>query len=119
MDVTNTSDQPVYKAAVNWFRKPEETHWRGYLGVVLPDQETSNKWGQNNLLGTDSEADDNDLKAVITFRDAAGITWMRTLDGVLIEQPPEVVEPDRAIEAIRTLFGSRTPADRHDKQGDA
>jgi hypothetical protein len=80
--VKNSSEQPVYDTGLRWHRGPAgygEPNPQ-YLGTLMPGEET---WAVREF------PDDTNLAvsgAVLTFRDAAGITWMRRPDGGLTEQ---------------------------------
>ena len=80
--VVNASNQPIYGAELGWHRgsaghgdpNPEP------LGTIMP--------GGESVHYRDFPDDTNMAVsgAVLTFRDAAGTTWMRRLDGGLVEQ---------------------------------
>lgn len=80
--VINTSDQPAYDAELYWRRGSA-----GYgepnpqpLGTIMP--------GANTSSSRDFPRDTNMAVsgAVLRFRDAAGVIWMRRPDGGLTEQ---------------------------------
>lgn len=80
--VANASNQPIYEAELRWHRgsaghgdpNPEP------LGTIMP--------GTESVHNRDFPLDTNMAVsgAVLRFRDAAGTTWMRRLDGGLVEQ---------------------------------
>jgi hypothetical protein len=80
--VVNASNQPIYGAELRWHRgsaghgdpNPEP------LGTVMP--------GSESVHCRDFPEDTNMVigGAVLRFRDAAGTTWMRRLDGGLVQQ---------------------------------
>lgn len=80
--VVNTSDQPVYDAKLRWHRgsashgdpNPQP------LGTIMPGTQTERS--RDFPLDTNMAVSG----AVLGFRDSAGITWMRRLDGGLTEQ---------------------------------
>jgi cbb3-type cytochrome oxidase subunit 3 len=80
--VVNTSDQPIYNTQLRWYRgsaghgdpNPET------LGTVMP----GSKAGHTREFPLDTNMDDSG--ANLRFRDAAGIMWIRRLDGGLEEQ---------------------------------
>jgi hypothetical protein len=78
----NTSDQPVYDAELYWRRdsasygKPNPQP----LGTILPGEDTD---------GHRPFPDDTNMEvsgAILRFRDAAGVKWIRRPDGGLMEQ---------------------------------
>jgi len=84
---TNTSDQPVYDAAIRWRTSEVPTpHIRqDHLGTILPGDKPAihcqPEQGNPHTL-----PDRNDPFTVLIFRDAAGVMWTRSLDGDLSEQ---------------------------------
>src|SRR5215469_11346382 len=83
--VLNSSDQPVYNAQLQWQRgsakldnlSPEQ------LGMIMPGAET---YGSRKFA---SDADMAANNTVLTFRDAAGVTWISRPDGTLRDQQAE------------------------------
>ena len=80
--VKNTSDQPVYSAELRWHRGSA-----GYgqpnprlIGTIMPGAD----WVEVREFPDDTNLDVSG--AVLTFRDAVGVTWMRRPDGGLTEQ---------------------------------
>jgi hypothetical protein len=80
--VKNTSNQPVYDAELRWHRGSE-----GYgepnpepLGILMPRDEKGVV--REFPAGTNLAASG----AVLAFRDAAGVVWIRRPDGGLTEQ---------------------------------
>lgn len=80
--VKNTSDQPIYDLELRWHLgsagygdpNPEP------LGNLMPGMETNRT--REFPRGTNLAASG----AVVTFRDTAGVTWIRRPDGSLVEQ---------------------------------
>ena len=86
--VVNTSDRPIYDAAVRW--PPSSTSWNFFgfpepLGTMMPGDRIERF--QNFPVNIDMAG----IVAVLRFRDAAGITWLRRPDGDLAE--PEQPRP--------------------------
>ncbi len=79
--VVNTSDQPLYDAELRWHRG-SESH-----GEPNPEPLPTIMPGGDITRGRDFPPDTNMAVsgAVLRFRDAAGITWMRRPDGGLTE----------------------------------
>ena len=82
--VENSSDQPVYEAELHWRRGPA-----GFgepnpvpLGTIMPGASSRN----SRAFPPDTNMAVSG--AVLRFRDAAGITWMRRPDGGLTIQQP-------------------------------
>ena len=97
--VVNASErqQPVYDAKLYWHRGPE-----GYgtpnpelLGTLL--NRDRNVYRRDFPPGTDLAGSG----AVLTFRDAAGVNWIRTEDGGLMHADSEIA-PD----LVKALFGT-------------
>jgi len=82
MTVVNTSDQPVYEAQLLWHRGSANHGWPNPepLGTVMPGGEI--KRTRRFPLGTNMPVSG----AVLRFRDAAGVIWMRRPNGDLTEQ---------------------------------
>jgi hypothetical protein len=91
--VVNASEQPLYDAELRWYA---ELHWYKAsgrhdapgvqpLGTVLPGER----------VRRDSPfppgAIPADSGAVLTFRDARGVNWMRTADGALIHADSDLL----------------------------
>lgn len=80
--VVNASNQPIYGAELRWHR--------GSAGHGDPNTEplgTTMPGGKS--VHYREFPDDTNMAvsgAVLRFRDAAGTTWMRRLDGGLVEQ---------------------------------
>ena len=74
--VVNTSDQPVYGTLLYWRPSPR---WPNFdpLGTIMP----GDKFEQQVKFPPEAN-----VGALLQFRDAAGITWTRTPDGVLTEK---------------------------------
>jgi len=83
LTVVNTSHQPVYDTQLRWHRGSAGHGWPNPepLGTVMPSGEI--KRTRRFPLGTNMAVSG----AVLTFRDAAGVTWMRRPDGALDELP--------------------------------
>jgi hypothetical protein len=80
--VRNTSDQPVYDAELYW-RRGSASHGGPNpepLGPVMPDSETFS----DREFPDDSNMDV--CGAILRFRDAAGVKWIRRPEGGLVEQ---------------------------------
>lgn len=80
--VKNTSEQPVYGAELRWHRG-SEGHGEPNpqpLGTLMPGEE---RWEIREFPDGTNLAVSG---AVLTFRDAAGLAWMRRPDGGLTEQ---------------------------------
>ena len=77
--VVNTSDQPVYDTQL--YRSPSRG-WEDIerLRTILPGGKIERLWKFPPV------GDMADIGALLRFRDAAGITWTRTPDGVLTEE---------------------------------
>jgi len=84
----NASDFPIYDARV-WYLDWLNIHENMYddIGTVLPSEEISPVGGRI----FDSAGEVLSL-AILTFRDAAGATWVRTPEGVLTECLPNDVK---------------------------
>jgi hypothetical protein len=82
LTVVNTSDQPAYDSRLRWHRGSASHGWPNPepLGTIMPMGEI--KRIRRFPLGTNMAVSGG----VLTFRDAAGVTWMRRPDGVLTEQ---------------------------------
>ena len=81
--VRNTSDQPVYDTELRWQRgsAPYGEPPIEPLGTVLPGNEVA-------VSRTyPAETNFDVAGGVVTFRDSAGVTWMRRRDGELLEWP--------------------------------
>jgi len=83
VQVTNASDQPVYDVKIKWHR--------GSAPWGEPSIEERGALPPQNLISSEREfPTDTDFEvsgAVVTFRDAAGITWLRRPDGELMGWP--------------------------------
>jgi hypothetical protein len=77
--VVNTSDQPVYHTQLYW--RPSGG-WPPFdpLGTIMPGDKI------DRTRKFPPVADMAVFGAFLKFRDAAGITWTRTPDGVLTEE---------------------------------
>jgi hypothetical protein len=80
--VKNTSAQPVYEAEFRWHRGSERHGDPNPepLGIIMPGVEISKV--RDFPPGTNMAASG----AVLSFRDAAGMTWIRRPDGGLVER---------------------------------
>jgi hypothetical protein len=78
--IVNSSDQPVYDASLWWHRAPEAHADPApeALGTLLPGAEMQK---DREFPPSTSMAA---VGAVLTFRDAAGVDWIRTADGLLM-----------------------------------
>jgi hypothetical protein len=85
-DVANTSDQPVYDAEIRWryrtARTPLIQHSRP--GTILPGERPVIECQPVQEAGRVCPDPDDDF-TILIFRDAAGVMWVRTLDGDLSE----------------------------------
>jgi hypothetical protein len=81
--VLNGSGKPIYDAELRWHlgSEPYGNPDPELLGVIMPNDPISRR----RVFPQD--ANHEVCGAVVTFRDAAGITWMRKPDGGLTEQP--------------------------------
>ncbi len=85
--VVNTSDQPVYDTRLYWRPSPR---WPNFdpLGTIMP----GGKFEQQVKFPPEAN-----VGALLRFRDAAGITWTRTPDGILTEeQQSDLHQPRQA-----------------------
>jgi hypothetical protein len=80
--ITNRSAQAVYAAELRWLFNSESSGDPNpqLLGTIPPMSDCTTE--RDFPANRDREAVD----AILTFRDAAGITWMRRPDGTLAEQ---------------------------------
>jgi len=81
--VLNGSGKPIYDAELRWHlgSEPYGNPDPELLGVIMPNDPISRR----RVFPQDANLEV--CGAVVTFRDAAGITWMRKPDGGLTEQP--------------------------------
>ena len=101
--VKNASDFPIYEAKF-WYIGPGPTSLqpadpKDYLGTILPGHETH---------GWQHFASNEGLRhAIITFRDANNVYWIRMPGGVLEEQParPERERVRAALQKLPTDLG--------------
>jgi hypothetical protein len=93
--VANNSNEPVYQAQLYWHLESESYGDPNPLFVgTIPAgsgfaRDRKFPLSANKLVSG----------AVLTFRDAAGLSWIRTPDGALIEQSSDTVA-----DVIRTIF---------------
>lgn len=80
--VANTSDQPIYDAELRWHRGSAGHGFPNSqpLGTIMPggEAERVREFPLDTSMGVSG--------AVLRFRDAAGVIWMRRPDGGLTEQ---------------------------------
>jgi hypothetical protein len=85
-NVANTSDQPVYDAEIRWryrtARTPFIQHSRP--GTILPGERPVIECQAASEAHRVRPNPDDDF-TVLIFRDAAGVMWVRALDGDLSE----------------------------------
>jgi hypothetical protein len=93
--VVNTSDRPIYNIVLHWLR--DSVHYDGFLveplGTIMPGRET---------MRPRTFPPDTNMAvslAVVTFRDAANVTWIRWPDGILTEH-----SPDQAVDAAKAAI---------------
>lgn len=78
----NSSDQPIYEAEFYW-RRGSASHGEPNpepLGILMPGER------EEKSRDFPSEANMAVSGAILRFRDAAGVTWIRRPDGGLVEQ---------------------------------
>jgi hypothetical protein len=82
LTVVNTSDQPVYDTQLRWHRGSASHGWPNpeSLGTMMPGSEE--KRIRRFPLDTNVAVSG----AILMFRDAAGVKWIRRPDGGLVEQ---------------------------------
>jgi hypothetical protein len=73
--VHNTSRLPIYDLRVTWYKGTTQLEEYNQLKSLMPD--TSHKFERGERT--------KELRAVVNFRDAAGIRWQRASDGTLQE----------------------------------
>jgi hypothetical protein len=78
--VKNASDFPVYNAQL-WYIIPGSPPEPEHIGMVMPDEMRS---GDMRTFNDVQDAIDG---TVLTFRDAAGLHWIRLPDGELTAKP--------------------------------
>ena len=86
INVTNTSEQPVYNVKIQWIA-PGDVH-SSQPGTILPGDRVTFEG-----LGVSGPFKGDEPFAVLTFRDAAGVTWERLLNGDLREITPKSEAP--------------------------
>ena len=90
--VQNASDMPIYDAELAWQRSSARRDDRRLesLGTVMPGAEVS----RSREFRSDTEMASNG--AILTFRDAAGVTWVCRPDGTLKDRDREAEHRARA-----------------------
>jgi hypothetical protein len=85
-NVANTSDQPVYDTEIRWRYKTARTGFiqHSRLGTILPGERPVIE-ASPHRKPTGSAPDPDDDFTILIFRDAAGVMWVRALDGDLSE----------------------------------
>lgn len=80
--VANTSDEPIYQARLRWHLdgQPHRDPTAEEVGTILPGDKTvkSGSYPRGTDLGI--------CGAILEFRDAAGVKWLRRADGYLGEE---------------------------------
>jgi hypothetical protein len=102
LTVVNTSDQPVYAAEAQWYYAtvPIRAVARSYMGTILPGDRRTDAWTPPRGEAY-SGIGPYDRDAFLTFRDNAGVTWMRKQSGDLAEVPPG--ESERIVRSMLEL----------------
>lgn len=77
--IANDSNEPIYDAQVRWHRGTAADGSDEPVPMVLPHEEV------HATHGFPPDTNMEYAGAVLVFRDAAGITWRRRLDGTLTE----------------------------------
>ena len=94
----NASDFPIYDAQL-WYLQDQGLRAPIGLRTIMPnDQKNVGKQGVRDAVG----------RAVLTFRDASGIRWIRMPDGVVAEQTAGA-DTERSILAISRHGAQLTP----------
>jgi hypothetical protein len=80
--IVNNSSAPAYDVELQWHEgsAPDGEPNPEPVGVIMPGAEQSKR----RVFSRNADLDV--CGALVTFRDAAGITWMRSPDGALTEQ---------------------------------
>jgi len=102
----NASELPIYDAGF-WIRLPDgEPHFGDPVGVILPGDAMTG--GPEYALGTDPA----EMEVVLSFRDAAGVFWVRLPAGFLADYLGGQVK-DAVREAFETpgAVGSILPSE--------
>ena len=95
--VVNTSDRPIYDTVLHWLRG--SVHYDDFLGEPLGTITPGGETMRPRTFPPDTNMAVS--CAVVTFRDAAGVTWIRRPDGTLTEHLPDQAD-DAAEVAIKT-----------------
>ena len=95
--VRNASDQPAYDVCITWRLATLQPDVRGPRPVLLPgvtmppsEKLVTPEWPAERF---------EDVRAEVTFRDAAGVRWLRRPNGELVEQEDDTPDPSRRREA--------------------
>jgi hypothetical protein len=101
--VSNGSQQPIYAARLSWYLSGKahggyEEHNPELVGTVLAGDRAARR---RTFPHGANPAEPADCGAVLTFRDAAGVNWIRTVDGDIWQAWSDQVPP-----SVRTLLGS-------------
>jgi hypothetical protein len=82
LTVVNSSDQPIYDAQLRWHRGSASHGWPNPepLGTIMPGSEIERS--RHFPLDTNMAVSG----AILMFRDATGVRWIRRPDGGLVEQ---------------------------------
>jgi hypothetical protein len=104
----NASDFPIYEAQL-WYldRHNTEGDLPGHFGTVLPGEKA---YLLGNVRRDFIERYEPLSLAILTFRDAAGVTWIRTPDGTLSEIPRNAEAG--AVQAVREHAAKKNQRDQ-------
>ena len=80
--IKNSSEQPVFDLAVTWYRGTEPAGQTDRFPIFMPGQQTDY---QHTASYKPQQADR--FRAVLRFRDAAGVHWRLRQGGYLDEEP--------------------------------
>lgn len=102
----NASDYPVFDAQF-WYSGPSRLSGPDDLGIIMP--------GPVGLNGRQMSYDDALEHAILTFRDAEGVRWIRMPGGVLKEQTLDT--PERSVLAeLETPSPVPAPAQKPERR---
>jgi hypothetical protein len=87
LNVTNSSDQPVYDVTVRWHKGTAPWDEPDHLPQLMPGEKSA--FARKLPPDLPASVDRALYGAVLMFRDAAGVTWFRHPDGRLVEASPQ------------------------------
>lgn len=91
--VSNTSTRPIYDVKIHWTSGNASVGTPASVPRIMPGQSET---FDCEIYLTSQPIDPDTASALLRFRDAAGITWQLTPDGILQDLPPSSTEEGQA-----------------------